>query len=109
MANEFSPELRFLLSALATWRLAHFVVAEDGPGDVVVRLRAMAGDGFLGAIMDCFYCASVWLAVPFAFFVTSDPVNWICSWLAISGAAALLEQMTGQGGSRPPTGKETDT
>jgi len=102
MLNEFPVELRFVLGALATWRLTHFLVAEDGPGDVVVKLRAWVDDGFLGAIMDCFYCASVWIAVPFAFVVAHDLVGYVVSWLAISGAAALLEQAT----RREPPGSD---
>jgi hypothetical protein len=90
--SEFPIEMRFLLCVLAAWRLIHLVVAEDGPGDIVVKLRIWLGGSFLGLIMDCFYCASVWVAAPFAFLITQDVLGWLVSWLAISGAAALLEQ-----------------
>jgi hypothetical protein len=92
MFGEFSIETRFVLCALATWRLTHFLVAEDGPGDLVVKLRAFLGDTTLGALMDCFYCMSIWIAVPFAFAVARDVPALFISWLAVSGAAALLEQ-----------------
>ncbi len=94
MLSEFSIEMRFLLCVLATWRLCHFFVAEDGPMDVVVRLRKWLGNSFFGLVMDCFYCASVWLAFPFAFVISHDVLTWLVSWLAISGAAALLEQLS---------------
>jgi hypothetical protein len=94
MLSEFPIEMRFVLCALATWRLTHFFVAEDGPGDIVVKLRVWLGDSFFGSVMDCFYCASLWLAVPFAFVVAHDVAAWLMSWLAISGAAALLEQVS---------------
>jgi Protein of unknown function (DUF1360) len=86
--------MRFVLSSLATWRLSHFLAAEDGPGDIVVILRKRLGHGFLGAVMDCFYCSSIWLAVPFAFAIGRDVPSWFLAWLAISGAASLLEQMS---------------
>jgi hypothetical protein len=83
-----------VLAALATWRVTHLLAEEDGPGDVVVRLRARAGDGQLGSLMDCFYCLSIWVAVPFSVGLTrtrrADPL----AWLALSGAACLLEQAT---------------
>ena len=101
MLSDFPIEFRFVLGALATWRLTHFIAAEDGPGDVVVKLRAWAGDGFLGSIMDCFYCASIWIAGPFAFVVAHDLAGCLVSWLAISGAAALLEQATRGEPSKP--------
>lgn len=94
MVHELSPGIVYGLCTLATWRLTHLVVAEDGPGEVIVRLRGWAGDGVVGQLMDCFYCASLWLAAPFAFVVADDGLTWLLSWLAISGAASLLEQAT---------------
>jgi hypothetical protein len=47
---------RFGLAALATWRVTHLLAEEDGPADAVVRRRASAGDGWVGELMDCFYC-----------------------------------------------------
>jgi hypothetical protein len=85
---------RFVLASLATWRVTHLLAEEDGPGDVVVRLRSHVGDGSLGGAMDCFQCLSVWVAAPLSVGLTRrrrpDPVVW----LALSGAACLLEQAT---------------
>jgi hypothetical protein len=119
-----SVETRFVLCALAIWRLTHILVAEDGPWNVVVRLRARLGDGELGRAMDCFYCASFWMAMPFAFvaegalvrhaisWLKGMPVppwpdfaghvlSWILFWVALSAAASLLEQATHPGMNRP--------
>lgn len=88
------PAGRFVLAALATWRVTHLLVAEDGPADVIVRLRRRAGSSWAGDLLDCFYCLSVWVAVPFAADLAGrrrvDPL----SCLAVSGAACLLEQAT---------------
>jgi hypothetical protein len=85
---------RFVLASLATWRLTHLLAEEDGPADAVVRLRARVGDGPLGGAMDCFQCLSVWVAAPISVGLTRrgrpDPV----AWLALSGAACLLQQVT---------------
>ena len=83
---------RFAIAALAVWRLTHLLVAEDGPWDAVVRLRKTLGQSELGRAMDCFYCASLWVAVPFAFLLARGLVTGVVIWLALSGAAALLEQ-----------------
>ncbi len=79
---------------MAAWRLTHLVVAEDGPWDIIVRIRALFGDSVVGRAMDCFYCTSVWLAIPFAFVVGNSVLSWLLSWLAISATASLLEQAT---------------
>lgn len=94
MLDGLSIEMRFLICSLAVWRLTHLFVAEDGPLDVVFNLRKKLGNSVAGKAMDCFYCSSVWLALPFAFIVTYNwGVRFIC-WIAISGAACLLEQLT---------------
>jgi hypothetical protein len=86
--------LRFVLAVLAVWRVTHLLAAEDGPGEVVARLRARLGAGLLGRLMDCFYCLSVWVAAPFAGFVAQRPVDLVVVWLALSGGASLLERAT---------------
>lgn len=92
---------RLLVAVLATWRVSHLVVEEDGPWDVVARLRARAGQGLLGRLMDCFYCTSLWAAAPLALVVSREPAAWAVCWLAVSGGACLLERATG--GARADT------
>jgi hypothetical protein len=93
-----------LLGSLAVWRLTHLLHAEDGPFDLVARLRAAAGAGVLGQLMDCFYCLSLWIAAPFALILADGAKDRALLWLALSGAAGLLERATarGAGGSPQP-------
>ena len=44
----------------------------------------------------CFYCMSVWVALPFAFFLEGSYSEIFVGWLALSGAAILLERITGE-------------
>lgn len=88
------PLLRFGLAALATWRVTHLLVNEDGPADAIVRVREKLGDSQLGALMDCFKCASMWVALPLAFFAARKPAGRAVAWLALSGAACLIEDIT---------------
>jgi len=93
-----SPEMRLVLATIATWRLTHLLVEEDGPWDLVVRLRRLLGDSVAGRAMDCFYCMSIWLAAPVAFALTRGAqvsiVDRALVWLALSGGACLLERAT---------------
>jgi hypothetical protein len=85
--------VRFVLAALATWRLTHLVAVEDGPADIVLRLRSLLARSMLRTLTDCFGCLSLWIAAPFAFFVSGRLLELLVTWLALSGAAFLLEQM----------------
>jgi hypothetical protein len=81
----------FSLAALAVWRLTHLLAAEDGPADMVARMRARLGDGLLGQLTDCFGCLSIWVSAPFVPFVVRRRSDIPVCWLALSGAACLLE------------------
>ena len=48
----------------------------------------------LGRLADCFGCISVSIAIPLAFFVAEGALNLVMTWLALSGAAFLLERMS---------------
>jgi len=100
--DDWSPWFRLTIAVLATWRVSHLVAREDGPFDVVVRLRLRAGTGFPGRLMDCPYCLSLWIAVPFAFLLARTPLAWGAAWLAISGGASLLERVAERDAGAPP-------
>jgi hypothetical protein len=91
---DWSPWFRLTLSVLATWRVSHLIAHEDGPFDVIVRLRRRAGDGFVGKLMDCPYCLSLWIAAPLALLLAGTPGAWCVAWLAISGGSSLLEKFS---------------
>jgi len=86
-----SPWFRFLLAVLAVWRTTHLLTQEDGPWDLVAHLRESLGQSFWGRLMDCFKCLSLWISVPFAFFIGGGWIQGAVAWLALSGAAILLE------------------
>lgn len=83
-----------LLAVLCVWRITHLLVEEDGPWDLVIRLRRRLGDGFWGRLMDCFYCLSMWIAVPFAYLLGTTWGEQLFHWPAISAGAILLERVS---------------
>jgi Protein of unknown function (DUF1360) len=74
--------------------VTHLIAEEDGPGNLVVHARAKLGTSLAGELMDCFYCLSVWVAAPLTLTVTRRPRATVGTWLALSGAACLLERAT---------------
>jgi hypothetical protein len=88
--TEFWPS--FVLAALAVWRVAHLLALEDGPFDLVVRLRERLGEA--GRVLDCFHCVSLWVAAPMALVVGPTALPWWCVWLALGGAAGLAHRLS---------------
>lgn len=84
----------FLICTLAVWRITHLFSQEDGPFDLVFKFRKLLGQGFFGNLLDCFYCLSLWIAVPFAVILCDKWLEGIIVWLALSGGACLLFKIT---------------
>ena len=91
-----------VLAALCVWRITHLLQAEDGPWDLVVRLRRAAGDGFFGKLLDCFSCLSLWTSVPFAWGFGESWRERLLLWPALSATAILLERLTAPRAGSPP-------
>lgn len=88
---------RFLIAALATWRVSFLMARERGPWSVFARLRQSSG-GLIRGLLQCVKCVGLWVAVPFAFFVRgADWPELVVIWLALAGVAALIDEWT-----RPP-------
>src|SRR5271157_1337130 len=90
------------LGILSVWRVTHLLNAEDGPWDFVVRLRRRAGTGFWARLLDCFYCLSLWVAAPLAYFIGSHWMERLLLWLALSAGAILLERLAPERTAAPP-------
>lgn len=88
------PVFYFIVTALAVWRITHLFSKEDGPFDIIFTIRKKAGAGFFGSLLDCFYCTSVWVALPFGSWLGNGWEEKLLYWVALSGAACLLEQAT---------------
>lgn len=97
----------FSVAALAVWRTTHLLALEDGPGGLAARLRASLGAGFWASLLACFYCLSVWVALPFALALGEGVIERIMLWLGLSGAACLLERI-GERAAPPPAFYEGD-
>ena len=93
---------RLTLGVLCVWRLTHLLSAEDGPWELIVRLRSRVGSGFWGGLLDCFYCLSLWTAVPFAYFLGDTWSERLLMWPALSAGAILLERATSVHPAAPP-------
>jgi hypothetical protein len=91
--NSMEFWIRFVLAVLATWRVTHLLANEDGPADLIVRLRSRLGGSLAGQMMDCFNCLSLWVAAPAAIFVARTPLEGLFAWLALSGATCLLQRL----------------
>ena len=83
--------VNLVILALASWRLAYFIVYDDAPYKIMKRIR----DKFPNwQVLDCIYCASVWTAIIcYALLLTS--AYWIVDILAVSGGAMMFWRYTG--------------
>ena len=102
------PFYWFLLGSLGVWRIVHLLNSEDGPGDLLARWRKWAGAGWLGHLLDCFYCLSIWVAAPFACAIGVTWKERLLLWPALSGAAIVTERLTAREAPAAPAAYTED-
>ena len=85
---------KYVIFVIVVWRLTHLISSEDGPFDLIIKIRKLAGNTFFGKLMDCFYCLSVWIGLLCAFYITNKLDEIIILTLFYSGASILLEKLT---------------
>ena len=81
----------FILGILCVWRITHLLQAEDGPGNIIIRVRRAVGNGFWGELLDCFYCLSLWISAPFAYILGETLTEQLLLWPALSAGAILVD------------------
>lgn len=87
----------FIVGAAATWRLSSLLTREEGPFGLFSRLRGAGAGRGPRRPLHCFYCASMWVAIPITGFVAPWSVASVVIWIALSGAACLLDRATQHG------------
>lgn len=91
--------MKFLIYALACWRLTYMLIHEDGPAAIFARLRTYAGVrydlndrvygvGFWGDVLSCFWCCSIWVAAGLLL-----APRWVSTILAGSALAIGLRKV----------------
>jgi hypothetical protein len=91
-----------LIGILVTWRVTHLLSTENGSWNVFERMRRLAGTGFLGELLACFYCLSLWIAAPLALVLAGGWRHRLLLWPALSAGAILLERIASRSEPTPP-------
>jgi len=91
MDGVLNTTLRFFLSALAVWRVSFMLAREDGPWDLLKRLRRSLGGG---RALGCVKCLGLWISMPFVLFIGTRGVEGCVTWLALAGVVALIDEWT---------------
>jgi hypothetical protein len=88
-----------VIGTLVTWRVSHLLVEEDGPGQVLTRLRRAVDATPMVGLLDCFGCTSIWVGAVASVAVQGRRARFgdlALGGLAMSGAAFLVQRMITQ-------------
>lgn len=86
-------ELKFIVGALAAWRVSFLLVREQGPWGTVAAMRA-ALQRSRANVLSCVKCTGMWISLPIALFVTEGHVERLVTWLGLAGVVALIDEWT---------------
>jgi len=89
-----SEIVKYLVFVIVVWRLTHFITSEDGPFDIIIKLRKLLGNTLFGKLMDCFYCLSIWFGLACALYAGNNIIEIIILCIYYSGSAILIEKLS---------------
>jgi alkylhydroperoxidase family enzyme len=92
--NETRTLWRFAVASLALWRATNLLAEEDGSWKSIARVRASLAGTAAGRVIHCFYCLSLWVALPVAILLSDGWIGLFVQWPALSGAARLFHRVT---------------
>jgi hypothetical protein len=81
--------MKVLILSLAVWRVCRLIAYEDGPWDIIVKMRSRAGNSVIGRLMDCIACLSLWIS--FLFAVVFYGHEWFLYCLVLSAVTLFIE------------------
>lgn len=83
-----------IMGILAVWRITFLLSMEDGPFEILHLIREKAGTGFLGSLLNCFFCLSIWIAIPFGIWLGETIQEILLLTLSFSGGACIIERFS---------------
>lgn len=86
--------VEYVVMVVVVWRATHLISIEDGPFDLIFKLRSWLGDSFFGKLMDCFYCLSSWIGLFLACIFGNSVFSVCILTFYYSGSAILLEKFS---------------
>lgn len=108
MATVLSTEFQFFLVSLAIWRASSLLAREDGPFDILLRIRMLFGVKFdktseefgtnwFSKGIICVWCNSIWFSV-LGSFIISGSIGWyFINLLALSAMAIIIDAVVTKG------------
>lgn len=80
------------LTIFAVWRITSLLYAEQGPFGIFAIFRKFARR--FTRLFQCFWCVSIWVAIPFAVYAGwNDVPHILIYWLGYSGASIIIHQI----------------
>ena len=80
------------LGILGGWQITSLLHAGDGPWNSLSRLRAMLLHEPALRFVGCFYCLTMWIAMPLAFWIGDTWPERVLLWFALAGGASLIQR-----------------
>lgn len=104
--------LELFAGILATWRVSSLIAREEGPWEVLTRLRYLLGERYnersqpygttmISKLAGCIWCNSIWVGLLVVLIYELSPTAylWVTMPLSLSAGAIALEELLWSGRS----------
>jgi hypothetical protein len=97
--SDMSDALAFVILSLAVWRVSRMLTMEDGPADVLQRIRTALGvhkqETWVHRGLACVACVSFWIGLFAGVTWRGVNIEGVMSGLAISAVSVVLMKRVG--------------
>jgi|SRR6516165_10437364 hypothetical protein len=82
-----------LLGILAVWQITSMLHAGEGPWSILRQVRLVLIERQTLRAIACFYCLTVWIALPLALWIGESWPERVLLWFALAGGASALQRV----------------
>lgn len=101
---EENEEFKFIVLALAAFRLARLLVVDAGPADIFLKFRTRIGTysfnqngqmtgSWIAKLFSCSHCLGFWVALFLAIIFYRGPKKVLTMWIALAGGQSFLQSI----------------
>lgn len=86
----------FIIASLASWRIARFIIEDNGPWNLFGKFRdkfgteGIAKPGSFADLIGCYYCLGLYTSVPFAIALGNNLWEMLAYLFALSAAVVIV-------------------
>ena len=88
---EFISFETYIIFGVLVWRITRLICFENGPFDLLLKLRGLLYKNKLGKLLECFHCFGIWVSIVICLLFLPFNHFLLVGVFSVSGLASIIE------------------